>query len=164
MNHRKGEHPSNIVCKYFLTNTCRRSRNQGALFWLRYDQLTLPAPHVANAGPNVATSVCPFVEHKFSLIFRHEPEPYVRTTATNGNHDATAETSTGATATTASGADENDDDPDVEHKCVHTENDNNVEYKKSHSYDIDSKNLFNSTNATSKLLPNKRFKKKQQQI
>ena len=47
------------------------------------------------------------VEHKFSLTFRHEPEPYVRTTA---------ETPTAATATKAPGADENDDDPDDEHE------------------------------------------------
>ena len=46
----------------------------------------------------------------------HEPEPYIRTTATNGDHDATAETST---ATTASDAD------------------NKIESKNSHSYDID---------------------------
>ena len=35
--------------------------------------------------------------------FRHEPEPYVRTSATNGDYDATAETLTAATATTAPG-------------------------------------------------------------
>ena len=55
----------------------------------------------------------PLVEHKFSLTSHYEPEPYVRTTATNGDHDATAETP--ATATTESGADENDDYPDDEH-------------------------------------------------
>ena len=54
------------------------------------------------------------VEHKFSLTSRHEPEPYIRTTATNGDHDATTETPTAATATTAPGADESDDDPDDE--------------------------------------------------
>ena len=53
---------------------------------------------------------------QISLTSRHEPEPYVRTTATNGDHDATAETQTAATVTTAPGADENDDDPD-EHVC-----------------------------------------------
>ena len=55
----------------------------------------------------------PLVEHKFSLTSHYEPEPYVRTTATNGDHDATAETP--ATATTASGADENGDYPDDGH-------------------------------------------------
>ena len=56
------------------------------------------------------------VEHKFFLTSRHEPEPYIRTTATNGDHDATAETPKAATATTAPGADENDDDPYDEHE------------------------------------------------
>ena len=63
------------------------------------------------------------MEHKFSLTSRHEPEPYVRTTATNGDHDALAETPTAETATTASGADENDDDPDDEHEYVNNETD-----------------------------------------
>ena len=49
----------------------------------------------------VETSVSP-------LWTDHEPELYVRTTATNGDY----ETPTAATATTAPGADENDDDPD----------------------------------------------------
>ena len=70
------------------------------------------------------------MEHKFSLTSRHEPEPYVRTTATNGDHDALAETPTAETATTASGADENDDDPDDEHEYVNTETDKNIESKK----------------------------------
>ena len=52
------------------------------------------------------------MEHKFSPSSRHEPEPYVRTTATKGVFDATAETPTAATETTAPGADENNDDPD----------------------------------------------------
>ena len=56
------------------------------------------------------------MEHKFSPTSGYEPEPYVRTTATNCDHDATVETPTAATATTASGADENDDDPDDEHE------------------------------------------------
>ena len=54
------------------------------------------------------------MEHKFSPTSRHEPEPYIRTTATNGYYDATAETPTAATATTSPGADENDDDPDTQ--------------------------------------------------
>ena len=72
------------------------------------------------------------MEHKFSLTSRHEPEPYVRNTATNGDHDETSET-----PTTAPGADENNDDPNDEHEYVNTETDNNIESKKSHSYDID---------------------------
>ena len=66
----------------------------------------------------------------------HEPEPYVRTTATNGDHNATAETQTAATARTVPGADENDDDPDDEYEYVKTETDNNMQSKKSHSYNI----------------------------
>ena len=69
------------------------------------------------------------MEQQFSLTSRHEPEPYVKTTATNGDHDATAET---PTETTAPGADEND-----EHEYVNTETDNNIESKKSNSCDID---------------------------
>ena len=41
------------------------------------------------------------MEHKFSLTSGHEPEPYARTTSTNGDHDALAETPTAKTATTA---------------------------------------------------------------
>ena len=66
------------------------------------------------------------MEHKFSPTSGHEPEPYVRTTATNGDHDAMAETPTAETATTASGADKNDDDPDDEHEYVNTETDNKI--------------------------------------
>ena len=107
------------------------------------------------------------MEHKFPLTFRHEREPYVRTTATNGDHDATAETPTAATVTTAPGADKNDDDPDDEHEYVKTETDNNIESKKSHTYDMDkqcSKQLLNATNVGTKSIPNTRFKKKQQKI
>ena len=95
----------------------------------RFDQLPLSAPNVANAAQGVETSVSPM--------------PYVRTVATNGDHDATAETPTAATATTASGADENDDDTDDEHEYVNTETDNNIESKRSHSYDTD-KHLQNT--------------------
>ena len=70
------------------------------------------------------------MEHKFSLTSGHEPEPYVRTTATNGDHDALAETPTAETATTASGADDNNDDPDDEHEYVNTETDKSIESKK----------------------------------
>ena len=101
----------------------------------------------------------PPVKHKFSLTSRHEPEPYFRTTATNADHDATAETPTAASTT--SRADENDDDPNDEHEYVNTEN------IKIHIYDIDkqySKQLSNATNATTKLLSKVRFRKKQKQI
>ena len=47
MHHRKHEHPRNIEYKYFLTNTCRRSSNQGALCCFRHDQLPLSAPNVS---------------------------------------------------------------------------------------------------------------------
>ena len=47
------------------------------------------------------------------LSSRHEPDPYVWTTAKNGDHDATSETPTAAT--TATGADGKDYDPDDEH-------------------------------------------------
>ena len=70
------------------------------------------------------------MEHKFSPTSGHEPEPYVRTTETNGDHDALAETPTTETATTASGADENNDDPNDEHEYVNTETDKNIESKK----------------------------------
>ena len=59
MHHRKREHPSNIMCKYFLTNTCRRSANQGALCWYRHEMLPTNAPPVANTAPFVATSASP---------------------------------------------------------------------------------------------------------
>ena len=74
------------------------------------------------------------MEHKFSLTSRHEPEFYVRTTATNGDHDTTSETLTAAT--TPSAADKNDGDPDDEHEYVNTETNKNIESKNSHSYDI----------------------------
>ena len=77
-------------------------------------------------------------------------ECYTRTTSTNGEHDATAETPTSATATTAP-ADENDDDPDDEHEYVNTKTDKNIESKKSHRYDIDkqcSKQSLNVTNVS----------------
>ena len=67
------------------------------------------------------------MEHKFVLTSRHEPQPYGRTTTTNGEHDATAETPIAATATTASEADENDDDPEDEYEYVNIETDNNIE-------------------------------------
>ena len=70
------------------------------------------------------------MEHKFSPTFGHEPEPYVRTTATNGDHDALAKPPTAETAITASGAYENDDNTDDEHKYVNAETDKNIESKK----------------------------------
>ena len=48
-----------------------------------------------------------------------------------------------------------------------TETDNNIESKKSHSYDIDkqcSKQILSVTNAGTTSLPNNRFKKQQQKI
>ena len=60
--------------------------------------------------------------------------PYVRTSATNGDYDATAET---PKATTTPGADENDDDSDDEHEQINTETYKNIQPKKSYSYDID---------------------------
>ena len=69
----------------------------------------------------------PLVEHKFSLTSRHEPEPYVRTLATNGDYDATAET---PKATTIPGADENDEDSDDEHEHINTETYNNIQSRK----------------------------------
>ena len=72
MYHRTCEHPSNIVYKY-LTYTYTSCYN-----------ISLP-----------------LVEHKFSPPSRHEPEPYIRNTAANGDYEATAETPTAATATIA---------------------------------------------------------------
>ena len=94
MHHRKREHPSNVACKYFLKNLCRRSNKCGK-----------------------CCTRC------------------VRTTATNGDHDARAETPTAATATAVPGAYENDDDPDDEHEYVNTKTDKNIESKMSHSND-----------------------------
>ena len=69
----------------------------------------------------------PLVEYKFSLTSRHEPEPYVRNTRKNDDHDATAET-----PTTAPGADEDYDEPDDKHEYMNTKTDYNAESKKSH--------------------------------
>ena len=65
-----------------------------------HDKLPPSAPNVVNAAPGVATSVSSCGK-KNSLTSRHEPDPYVRTTATNGDHDEIAEAPT--TATTAPG-------------------------------------------------------------
>ena len=59
MHHRKREHPSNIICKYFLSNNCRRSANQGALCWYRHDHLPSTATSVINTAPYAATSASP---------------------------------------------------------------------------------------------------------
>ena len=83
------------------------------------------------------------VEHSNSLSSCHEPEPYVRTAATNGDHDATA-------ATTAPGADKNDNYLDNEHEYVNTETD---------IYKQCSKQLLYATNVGTNLTPNTRFKK-----
>ena len=67
IHYRICEHKSNIVLKYFLTTTCRRSSNQGALCWFRHDQLPLSAPKVANAkqewhhlSPPCVTQIFPY--------------------------------------------------------------------------------------------------------
>ena len=85
----------------------------------------------------------------------------MRTTVTNGDHDATAETQTAATSITSPGADENDNDPDDEHEYVNIETDKNIESKKSRSYDNDRQCLkkLNATNVSIKLIPHTRFKK-----
>ena len=65
------------------------------------------------------------MEHKFSLTSSNEPEANVWATATNGYHDALAETPTAETATTASGGDENDEndeDQDDANEYVNTKN------------------------------------------
>ena len=86
-----------------------------------------------------------------------------RTTATNGDKDATAKTRTAATATTAPGADENYEDLDGNHKYVSTETINNIESKMNYSYDIDKqfskKNLINATNEGNESILNTRLKK-----
>ena len=113
-----------------------------------------------------STSECwtslPLVEHTFPFTPRHQSKPNIRTTATNGDFNATTEAPTAATAATASGADENHDDPNDEHKYVNTETYKNIEFKMGHIYDLDnqcSKQLLNATNVITKLLPNTRFKK-----
>ena len=68
VQHRKREHPSNIVVKYFLTNTCRRSSNQGALSCFRHDQLPLCVPNVAKAAQGVAKSVAIWWNKKIPLF------------------------------------------------------------------------------------------------
>ena len=87
--------------------------------------------------PKVWQNQSPLVEQKNSLTSCHEPEPYVRATATNGDHDATAETQTPATETTEPGADENYNDPDNKHEYVNIKIDDNIELKKCHSSDMD---------------------------
>jgi hypothetical protein len=86
------------------------------------------------------------VENKFSLTSNHEIEPNVWTTATNGDHDALAETPIAETATTASGADgndENDEDQDDEHEYVNTKTDKNIESKRDKGNN-DQKQLLNA--------------------
>ena len=160
MHYRKCGHPRNIVCQYFLTNTGRRSSNQGERCWFRHYQLPLLL-QMWQMLHQLRQHHSPH-KHKLCLTLRHEPEPYVRTTATNGDHDATAET---PTAKTAPGADTNDDDPDDELEYVNTETDNNIETKKRHSYDIDkqcSEQLLNATNVGTMSIPNIRLRKNEQ--
>ena len=53
IHHKKREHPSNIICKYFLNGNCRRSANNGALCWFRHDQLPTSAPSVVRNPLNL---------------------------------------------------------------------------------------------------------------
>ena len=97
MHHRKGEYPSNIGYNdFFFTNICRKSSNQVALCWFSHEQLLLSDHNEAINTPGVATSVFPLWNINFPSFSRHEPEFYVRTTAKNGDCDATAETPTAA--------------------------------------------------------------------
>ena len=68
MHHKQHEHLSNIACKFFLTNTFRRSSNQGELCWFRNDQVPLSAPTVANATPGVVTSISPLLNTNFPSL------------------------------------------------------------------------------------------------
>jgi hypothetical protein len=103
-------------------------------------------PNVANATLGVATSISPLWNTNFPLLSAMR-KPYIRTTATNCDYDATTETPTAATATTTPGADENDDDQDDiiidiiidKQEYVNTETHNNIESKDSLSFDIDIK-------------------------
>ena len=101
------------------------------------------------------------MEHIFPPTSCYEPDPYIRTTATNGDYDAKAETAT------APGADENDDDQDDEHEYVNTETDYNIESEKNHIYGINEKNskqLLDATNVGIRSIPNTRFKKQQTKV
>ena len=66
------------------------------------------------------------------------------------------------------GADENDDDPDTQinmNMLIQKLITDNIESKKSHSYDIDKqclKQLLDATNVGTKSIPNTRFKKQQE--
>ena len=53
MHHKKREHPSNIICKYFMTNNCRRSARQGADCWYRHEMLPVTAQSVARQNQNM---------------------------------------------------------------------------------------------------------------
>ena len=46
MHHKKREHPSNIMCQYFLSGNCRQSANQGAKCWYRHNLLPITAQNV----------------------------------------------------------------------------------------------------------------------
>ena len=66
---------------------------------------------MVNAAPGVVTSVSPLLIKKCPIL---PAMSHVWTTATNGDHDATEE---------------------HEHEYINTENYNNIEFKKCHSYD-----------------------------
>ena len=132
----KHEHPSNIVCTYFLKNKQWKKKQQpGSTMQVQTAATSSICSKCEKCCTSCGNNSVPLVEHNFSLTSRHDPEPDVRNTAKNGDHDATKETPT--TATAALGADDNSDDPDDEHEYVNTETDNNIESKKSHCYDID---------------------------
>ena len=110
IHHKKNMSISAILC----LNTFSQTHSEEAATRENY---------VANATPGVATSISPLWNTIFSLTSRHEPEPDVRTTATNCDYDATTETPTAATP----GANENDDDPDDKHEYVNSEMYKNIE-------------------------------------
>ena len=163
VHHRKREHPSKIVCKYFLTNPCKRSSNQGALCWFRHDQLPLCAPNVANAAHGVEISVS-LLWNKKNAFFLSWPRDLWQECNNKCWLDATAETPTAATATTAPGDNDNDNDPENEHEYIKTETDDHIDLKKKgHSDDIDKQCLKQRLNAI-KSIPNTWFEKQQQTI
>ena len=157
VHHRKREHPSKIRCKYFLTNTCRISSNQGALCGFRHDQLPLCAPNVANAAQGVKNQSPPCGPKKMSIFL-----PCARALCQDYTNkwwlDATAETPTTETAKTAPWAYENDNDPENEHEYEIQKLTNKLTnwqhiVNKCHKYDIDkqcSKQRLNATNVGTK--------------
>ena len=155
MHHRKREHTSNIVCKYFLTNTCRRSSNQGALCWFRHDQ------HPLSATPGVATSVSPLWNTNFPLL------PAMSQSPISGLQQQIV------TMMQQQKLQQQQQQQHEKMRMMMTQVMNmniliqkliTIKNKKSHSYDIDkqcSKQLLDATNVGTKSFPNTRFKKQQ---